>query len=282
MFGVTTADDYQPVAYVGRYPLHVTALLVVIHSAAAVGAAFLAAFGGGGILNALVFDSGDVWTGALWQLVTYAFVHPPSGLIWFAIEMYMLFIFGREVEKFVGRRAFITLYAILLLGPAVLLTLWGLVQPVGVGGSSAMHFGVFVAFATIYPRVELFLRIQVKWIALALGAILTLQLFAAHDWPRLLAVLWFSIAVAFLFIRMRGAGPELEWWSNFKERLQPKPKFKVVPREKPARRVVEPEDVYESIDPLLDKISKHGINSLTPSERRALDRARAQLLKKGQ
>ncbi|HEX8281228.1 MAG TPA: DUF6576 domain-containing protein, partial [Chthoniobacterales bacterium] len=64
-------------------------------------------------------------------------------------------------------------------------------------------------------------------------------------------------------------------------RFQPKPKFKVVP--KPAvRRVVEPQDVYESIDPLLEKISKSGINSLTASERRALDRARNQLLKKGQ
>ncbi len=116
-------------------------------------------------------------------------------------------------------------------------------------------------------------------IALALGAILTLQLFAAHDWPRLLAVLWFSIAVAFLFIRTRGAGPELEWWSNLREKFQPKPKFKVVPKATP-RRVIEPEDVHVSIDPLLEKISKHGINSLTASERRALDRARNQLLNK--
>ena len=44
--------------------------------------------------------------GRFWQLVTYAFVHPPSGLLWFAIEMYMLFAFGREVERFIGRRAF--------------------------------------------------------------------------------------------------------------------------------------------------------------------------------
>ena len=38
----------------------------------------------------------------------------------------------------------------------------------------------------------------------------------------------------------------------------------------------------ESIDPLLDKISKSGINSLTASERRTLDRARNQLLKKSE
>jgi hypothetical protein len=40
-----------------------------------------------------------------------------------------------------------------------------------------------------------------------------------------------------------------------------------------ARRVVKPENIYDSIDPLLEKISKSGYGSLTASERRALDRA---------
>jgi hypothetical protein len=145
-------------------------------------------------------------------------------------------------------------------------------------GSGPLHFAVFVAFATIYPRVEMLLRIQVKWIALAFGAIYTLQLFAANAWPELMS-LWLSVAAAFLFIRLRGAGPELDWWTNLREKFQPKPKFKVVPKPS-SRRVIEPENVHDSIDPLLEKISKHGINSLTPTERRALDRARAQLLNK--
>jgi membrane associated rhomboid family serine protease len=280
MFGVTTSDDYQPVTYVGRYPVDVTTLLVGIHSIAAILACFLT-FSGGGILSDLIFNSHAVLRGgAFWQLLTYAFVHPPSGLLWFAIEMYMLFMFGREVEKFVGRRAFIMLYALLLLGPALLLTVWGLWQPAAMGGSGALHFGVFIAFATIYPRVEMFLRVMAKWVALVLFAILSLMYFSAHAWTDL-AVLWFSAGSAFLFLRLRGVGPELEWWTNVKEKMQPKPKFKVVPRAAP-RRTVEPENVHESIDPLLDKISKHGINSLTASERKALDRARNQLLKKGQ
>jgi hypothetical protein len=43
---------------------------------------------------------------------------------------------------------------------------------------------------------------------------------------------------------------------------------------------VEPDDVYASIDPILDKISKFGIGSLTVNERRQLDRERERLLKK--
>jgi hypothetical protein len=64
-----------------------------------------------------------------------------------------------------------------------------------------------------------------------------------------------------------------------KSTLRPKPKFHVVSKPS-ARRVIEPENVHDSIDPVLDKISKSGIGSLTASERRALDRARARLLKK--
>ncbi|HEY2615657.1 MAG TPA: rhomboid family intramembrane serine protease, partial [Chthoniobacterales bacterium] len=235
--------------------------------------------GGAGVLNHLAFDSALVWQrGEFWQLATYAFVHSPGALLWFAIEMYMLFVFGREVERFIGRRAFVVLYLALLLTPTLFLSLWGLHQRTWLAGSPALHFSVFIAFATIYPNVELLLRIMAKWVALALAAISALQLLAFRDWSSM-AVLWLSIAVAFFFIRLRGVGPELVWWSNFKSRWQPKPKFHVVTRAS-GRRVVEPENIHESIDPVLDKISKQGINSLTASERRVLDRARNRLLKK--
>jgi hypothetical protein len=59
-------------------------------------------------------------------------------------------------------------------------------------------------------------------------------------------VVWTSIGAAFLFIELRGAGPELAWWNNLKAR---------------PRRASESDDVYASIDPILDKISKFGIGN---------------------
>ena len=167
MFGVTTSDDYRPVAWMGRYPVDVTTMLVGLHVAAAILAAILVTDSGpSSVLAYLQFDSAAVWAGQVWRLFTYAFVHAPSALLWFAIEMYMLFVFGREVERFIGRRAYIALYLILLVAPAVLLTIWGLWQRsvCPLSGSPALHFGIFVAFATIYPRAELFLRIMTKWV----------------------------------------------------------------------------------------------------------------------
>src|SRR5947207_125371 len=281
MFGVTTSDDYQPVTWVGRHPVHVTTLLVALHVFLMVLTCFLTAFGAAGFLNFLIFDSAQVLgMGRVWQIVTYAFVHVPysgTALLWFAVEMYMLFAFGREVERAIGRRAFIVLYALLLWVPTLFLTLAGFWARLGMAGSGMIHFGIFIAFATIFPNVEMFLRIQAKWVALILAGIGTLAALALHDWASML-LLWTTIPAAMLFIHLRGSGPELAWWSELKSRWQPKPKFQVVPRATP-RRVVEPENVHESIDPVLDKISKQGINSLTASERRALERARNRLLK---
>ena len=281
MFGVTTSDDYRPVAWMGRYPVDVTTMLVVLHVAVAILTAVLVAFGASSMVAFLQFDSAEVWYGGqVWRLFTYAFVHAPSGLLWFAIEMYMLFVFGREVERFIGRRAYIVLYLVLLIAPTAVLTIWGLWQRSALAGSPALHFGIFVAFATIYPRVELFLRIMAKWIALILAGVYTFQLLAYHAWTDLVVV-WTSIGAAFLFIELRGAGPELVWWSNVKARFGPKPKIRVLQRTQ-MHRPAEPDDVYASIDPILDKISKFGIGSLTANERRQLNRERERLLKKSE
>ena len=281
MFGVTTSDDYRPVAWMGRYPLDVTTILVGLHVAIAVITCVLVAAGAGFVLDYLQFDSARVVSlGQFWRIATYAFIHTPSALLWFAVEMYMLFVFGREVERFIGQRAYIALYIILLIAPAAVLTVWGVWQPSALAGSPALHFGIFVAFATIYPRVELLLRIMAKWFALILAGIYTLQLIAYHAWTDL-AVVWTSIAAAFLFVEWRGAGPELVWWNKFKGLIQPRPKLHIVQKQN-AQRPAEPDDVYASVDPILDKIAKSGIGSLTINERRQLDRARNRLLKKSQ
>ena len=285
MFGVTTSDDYRPVTWMGRYPVDVTTMLVGLHVAVAILTAIIAGilgtFGANPLRPYLQFDSAAVLRGGqVWRLFTYAFVHDPRALLWFAIEMYMLFVFGREVERFIGRRAYVALYLTLLLLPAVVLSLLSFWTPTTFGSSTALHFAVFVAFATIYPNMEFFLRIAAKWVALILVAIGTLSALAMRDWQSLV-VLWTSIGAAFVFIELRGAGPELVWWSDLKARFGPKPKFHVVQKARP-RRVAEPEDVYASIDPILDKISKFGIGSLTANERRQLDRERERLLKKSE
>src|SRR6476646_3186516 len=135
MFGVTTSDDYRPVTWMGRFPVDVTTILVAVHVVVAILTCLVVAAGGGAVLNFMLFDSARVLgAGQIWRLATYAFVHSPSMLLWFAIEMY------------IGQRAYIALYALLRLVPSLVLTVWGLGQRTGLAGSLALHFGIFVAF----------------------------------------------------------------------------------------------------------------------------------------
>lgn len=279
MFGVVRSDDYQPIAWMGRFPIHAPTLLMIVHVVCMILSCLLLAIVQGAALGLFAFDSSQVlYAGRFWQIATYAFVHQPSNLIWFAIEMYMLVAFGREVERFLGRRSFLALYALLLFVPSLLLTILGAWLRTGLAGSATIHFAIFIAFAAIYPNAEIFFRIMAKWIALIFIAAYTLQLLAYHGWVEM-ALLWISAGLAFGFIEFRGAGPQLDWLAGWTARWRSRRALRVVPPPS-TRRVVEPEDIYDSIDPVLDKISKSGIGSLTASERRALDRARARLLNK--
>src|SRR2546430_16505465 len=96
MFGVTTSDDYRPVAWMGRFPVDVTTILVGIHVALAIVACLLVAAGGGGLLVLMMFDSARVLGfGQVWRLAIYAFFYSHMKVLWVEIVMYMHLVLGR-------------------------------------------------------------------------------------------------------------------------------------------------------------------------------------------
>lgn len=276
MIGFNRSDDYQPVGWIGRFPIHVATLLVIVHVLTMLGTTLAVAFNRSGILESLIFSSAAVLgQGALWQFLTYAFINEPS--IWFAIEMFMLFSFGRELERFIGRHAFLSLYLWLMLMPPLVLVGAGLFFPVVYHGSSFLHFGVFLAFATLYPDVELLLAIRAKWMAWILCAMSGLQSLAYHQWNALL-VLSISAVTAYGFIA------RLRYGSGFPAFTFLRDKLLSVRGKATGRRFQTPpeseEDLMASIDALLDKIARNGLASLTDRERQRLESAREALLKR--
>ncbi len=87
-----------------------------------------------------------------WQLVTYAFLH--ASVLHLAFNMYGLWLFGRELESLLGRRAFLQLYfaSILTAGVTQLLFthLTGNVYPT-VGASGGV-FGILLAYGMFFPN----------------------------------------------------------------------------------------------------------------------------------
>ena len=274
MFGVTTSED-QPIAWIGKYPVRVAAFLA---------AAYLLGIFVTTILKTASIDITpfafffpSFIRGALWQPFTCTFIQEVT---FFSIfNVLFMFWSGSEVEKYLGRRRFLQLIGTLLLIPPMVISVWSLF---GVHWlyyeSYEFSIGLFIAFATLYPNVQWFGWVPLKWLAFVGLFLGSMQQLPRHEWGHL-SVLWIVCAASFVFIRLLQRGISIFDFFGHIQFFKPKPKFHIVTRDVP-RRTVEPESIHESIDPVLEKISKFGINSLTASERRALDRARNLLLKK--
>jgi membrane associated rhomboid family serine protease len=268
-------ENYDPITWVGRVPVYATTIIVALYVACMIGVAVALASGAEAVLGKLTFDSENVLRrGEIWRCLTYAFVNPPDP--WFIIALVMLYIFGRDVEQYLGRKGFVRLYlGFLLLGPSLLLAASLVTGQIFTLSHSWANFAVFLAFASLYPNALLLFQIPAKLFAWVFLGLSVLQLLAGRQWPAMLVLL----ATAFLayYAIRHGAALNLDFMS----RLRPvshrtkRPRLRVVPNPDD-----EPVDPHRIIDPLLEKISRDGLASLTRREREQLERARALLLDK--
>lgn len=92
-----------------------------------------------------------------WQLVTYAFLH--GGFAHLALNMFALWMFGRDCEQVLGSRRYLVLYfAAVLSAAAVQLAVGTLVHSsYATIGASGGVFGVLLAFAVLFPQRRIML-----------------------------------------------------------------------------------------------------------------------------
>ncbi len=270
-----SSENYDPITWVGRVPVYATTIIVALYVLSMIGVAVALASGADGLLEKFRFNTEDALRhGEIWRCFTYAFVNPPDP--WFIISLVMVYIFGRDVEQYLGRKGFVRLYlGFLLLGPSLLLATALVTGQIFTLSHGWANFAVFLAFAALYPGAQLLFQIPAKVFAWVLLGLSSLQLLAGRDWPQMLVLL----ATAFLayYAIRHGSAMKLEFMS----RLRPaagragRPRLRVV--KDPDS---EPVDPHRIIDPLLEKISRDGLASLTRREREQLERARALLLER--
>jgi len=96
-----------------------------------------------------------------WQLVTYAFLH--GGTTHLVLNMFALYMFGRDVEMQMGSRRFAWLYgASILAGGLVQLLVVTMSIDQGIGptvGASGGVFGILLAFGVLFPKRRVMLLI---------------------------------------------------------------------------------------------------------------------------
>jgi membrane associated rhomboid family serine protease len=268
------SQDRLPLTWWKGQPVYLAAMLAIAGAASMVLTALIMA-ANPAALPSLVFSFSNAFErGFLWTIVTYAFVNPPS--IWLILTTYLFWRFGEEVERHLGRRVFVKLLVALLLTSPLLLTLAGLAgardwQAAGLG---PLEFGVFLAFATLYPHAKISLIIVTieAWVfAAILVGVGVLSDLAARNWVGLI-VLAGQVLVAHGYTRYEQG----IWTLPQLVPKRPKPAQKTKPHARARKPDASPQNeapLAEQVDTILEKIHREGLQSLTAEERRIMDRA---------
>lgn len=229
------------------------------------------------------------WSGLasfqLWRVVTYGFCHGDLGhLFW---NMIGLYIFSRSLEGIYGPRETLAFFVVTVAISGVIEVAAGQVmgRPVGVVGASGGLMGIILLAAWHFPTRPiglLFLPIQfqLKWIAAAYVLMDVMQVMGAPDGVAHLAHLSGGL-VGYVYFqsgirlvpgsglsrgRRRSSGGLKRFLSRLKPSRVARPKVRIY--EPPAR-----ENLDGEVDRLLDKINRHGRESLTPEENEILLKA---------
>ena len=235
----------------------------------------------------LALSQEGVESGYAWQLVTYQFMH--AGWLHLVLNCWAIYVFGRELESLLGARKYLALIFSSGIVGGVFQVLTAMLWPSLFGGgeivgASACAFGLVAAFAMIFPERELtmliFFVIPVRMRAktlLIFSAVLAVM-GIVFPWDNVanaahlggMAMGWFYVKKILKNPALIGAVEETQF-------IPPKlvKKKAAVPAEKSPGEFLESE-----VDPILDKISAHGIQSLTAREREILESARRRMVKR--
>jgi membrane associated rhomboid family serine protease len=238
----------------------------------------------------------EIWLTA----ITYMFLH--SGLLHLALNLYTLWIFGPRLEHVWGSRSFAFFYVWCGVGGAIFHALFGGLAPMA--GASAAIFGVMLAYAMHWPKDEIyFFGVIPMRVATMVGAIVVLNLLLGVSGATGVAYFAHLGGVAFAFLYLKkpqhvsieqlrqrvSAAPDVG--DDMSPRATPRPssrsrnrdevdeivaQSKAAVAKRPARLAQEkkqaPRDARaEEMDRVLDKISRHGLPSLTAGERKLLE-----------
>ncbi|MDB6136012.1 MAG: hypothetical protein JWM59_4255 [Verrucomicrobiales bacterium] len=306
--------DSQPLGRFRGFPVYLSTVLVVSH----VAALFLSAIVGMGLWGtSLAFAAPPSALGGwaqVWRWVTYLFVNVPD--IWFILDMVFLYVWGMRLEQTFGRKVFASLYAWLVIIPPVLtvvLSSTGLVSLLA--GPRLNHFCLFLAYCFMEPKAPFFVphpAFQAKYVGTVFFAISVLGYLGSRQFG-LLAAFIANCAFTYAFLRRQGLPDRFKSITDaFRQalpRLRPAKTKARSPRTasataassskaqtRPSKAGGAPEDKYKpkirpredlppekkavrDVDALLDKIGRHGMESLTPEERETLRQASARLKK---
>lgn len=111
----------------------------------------------------LAFIPSQIMQGQIWRIITFIFIPPSSSLIFIVFVLYFYYMIGNTLENEWGSFKFNVYYLCGMIGTIIAAFL------TGYGDSVYLNLSMFLAFAYLYPDLEVrlffFLPVKVKWLA---------------------------------------------------------------------------------------------------------------------
>lgn len=237
--------------------------------------------------------------GFVWQLITFQFMH--GGLMHLLLNSIGLYFFGRYMEMMLGHRTFIKLYLLSGIAGGVLQLLLGVISPRFASpmvGASAGICGLVAAFSLLSPNatilISFIIPLRAKYV-LPLTIVISLVMIlipsedhvahGAHLGGTLFgyAYLRWSAAFESVFGWFGGLGGRLRGSRRSGPIVKVRfPKASSWQQEEGGSKESAPSGdfITREVDPILEKISAHGIHSLTERELKILEAARSRIEKR--
>ncbi len=229
----------------------------------------------------LSLSGAGVGRGFVWQPLTYMFLHDTHNLLHILFNLLTLWFLGREVEYFIGPKYFARLY---LLGGLAGRGLWlafNLHSYVPVLGASAAVLACVVAYATLFPNrtILVFFIPMPAWLLAVIVVAFDVEplLTSSGENVAHLAHLG-GAAFGYIYIKHLGYGTTPRWLLGL-ERFGSSLSWRRR-KESKARYETSEDFIRQEVDPILDKIAREGMQSLTRRERKILESAKDLMQKK--
>ncbi|MBU0520003.1 rhomboid family intramembrane serine protease [bacterium] len=208
---------------------------------------------------------------AVWQLVTYMFLH--GGFLHVAFNMFALWMFGSQIERAWGTKEFVRYYLITGIGAGLINVLFSASSTIPTIGASGAIFGLLLAYGMLFPNnvilLYLFIPMKAKYFVILFAALeFVMTLSYTQDGVAHFAHLG-GMLVGLIYLKGRPFFRTVT--TNVKEKRQEHKEAIQIKFD--ARRMTDLEAIRNEVDYLLDRISRVGYDNLTEEERERLEEA---------
>ena len=208
-------------------------------------------------------SSNNIWP-MIWQPLTYMFIH--GDFFHVLMNMFVLWMFGSELESIWGRREFLKFYFITGIGSGLIWLLFNLNSNAVLIGASGAIYGILLAYGLMFPNRKVLIYflfpVKVKYFVIFLGlmAFVSSLSYSGSNISHLTHLS--GMMIGFIYLKST--------WTMQRFKLLLNSYLASIKYKKSIKKEKHIANIQANVDQLLDKVSEVGFEALSEEEKEKL------------